>query len=71
MNGQGTVTISGDGSSSEVAPIRSGDAIPIQLNDVHSFENTGSESLEFLIVGVSRDSQRTIDSVDVQNLPQH
>jgi mannose-6-phosphate isomerase-like protein (cupin superfamily) len=68
MSGQGTVTISAEGSGSEVAPIRAGDAIPIQLNDVHSFENTGSEPLEFMIVGVSRDSNRRVDSVDVQNL---
>jgi mannose-6-phosphate isomerase-like protein (cupin superfamily) len=69
MSGQGAVTVSAEGSGSEVAPIQAGDAIPIQLNDVHSFENTGSEPLEFMIVGVSRDSNRRIDSVDVQNLP--
>jgi mannose-6-phosphate isomerase-like protein (cupin superfamily) len=69
MSGQGAVTISAEGSGSEVAPIQAGDAIPIQLNEVHSFENTGSEPLEFMIVGVSRDSNRRIDSIDVQNLP--
>jgi mannose-6-phosphate isomerase-like protein (cupin superfamily) len=69
MGGQGAVTISAEGSGSEFAPIQAGDAIPIQLNEVHSFENTGSEPLEFMIVGVSRDSNRRIDSVDVQNLP--
>jgi len=67
MNGQGVVTVSAEGSGSEVAPIQAGDAIPIQLSEVHSFVNTGSEPLEFLIVGVSRDSSRRIDSVDVQN----
>jgi len=36
--------------------IRAGDAVPIQLNDAHSVENTGSEPLELLIVGVSRDN---------------
>ena len=69
IRGQGAVTVSAEGSGSEVAPIQAGDAIPIQLNEVHSFENTGSEPLEFMIVGVSRDSNRRIDSVDVQNLP--
>ena len=69
MRGQGAVTVSAEGSGSEVTPIQAGDAIPIQLNEVHSFENTGSEPLEFMIVGVSRDSNRRIDSVDVQNLP--
>ena len=69
MRGQGAVTVSAEGSGSEVAPILVGDAIPIQLNEVHSFENTGSEPSEFMIVGVSRDSNRRIDSVDVRNLP--
>ena len=69
MSGQGAVTVSAEGSGSEVAPILAGDAIPIQLNEVHSFENTGGEPLEFMIVGVSRDSDRRIDSVEVQNLP--
>jgi mannose-6-phosphate isomerase-like protein (cupin superfamily) len=69
MSGQGAVTVATEGSGSEVAPIRAGDAIPIQLNEVHSFENTGSEPMEFMIVGVSRDSKRRIDSADVQNLP--
>jgi Cupin domain len=43
MGGQGFVTVAAEGGRSEVAPIRAGDAIPIQLNEVHSFENTGSD----------------------------
>ena len=69
MSGQGAVTVAAEGSGSDVSPIRAGDAIPIQLNEVHSFENTGGEPLEFIIVGVSRDSNRRIDSVDVPTLP--
>ena len=60
MAGQGRVTVS-ERQHSETASIRTGDAIPIQLNEVHSFENTGQEPLEFLIVGVSRDSSRRVD----------
>ena len=60
MNGEGTATV-----ALETAPIQSGDAVPIQLNEAHSFENTGSQPLEFLIVGVSRDNIRRVDSVDV------
>jgi mannose-6-phosphate isomerase-like protein (cupin superfamily) len=60
MNGDGAATVSG-----ETAQIHAGDAIPIQLNDVHSYENTGTQPLEFLIVGVSRDNTRRVDSVDV------
>jgi len=69
MSGQGAATVAAEGGGSEVAPIRSGDAIPIQLNEAHAFENTGSEPLEFMIVGVSRDNNRRIDSVDVPNVP--
>jgi mannose-6-phosphate isomerase-like protein (cupin superfamily) len=63
MNGEGATTV-----ATETAPIHAGDAVPIQLNDVHSFENTGTEPLEFLIVGVSRDNTRRVDSIDVQGL---
>ena len=45
MNGQGTVTISAQGAGTETAAVRAGDAIPIQLNDVHSFENNSGETL--------------------------
>ena len=69
LSGQGAAMVAAEGSDPEVAPIRAGDAIPIQLDQAHSFENTGSEPLEFMIVGVSRDSNRRIDSVDAENLP--
>jgi mannose-6-phosphate isomerase-like protein (cupin superfamily) len=61
MSGDGATTV-----AAETAPIHAGDAVPIQLNDVHSFENTGTQPLEFLIVGVSRDNTRRVDSVDAQ-----
>ena len=61
MNGEGAATV-----ASETAPVHAGDAVPILLNEVHSFENRGTQPLEFLIVGVSRDSSRRVDSVDVR-----
>jgi mannose-6-phosphate isomerase-like protein (cupin superfamily) len=67
MTGRGAVTVSAEDNGPETAPIQAGDAIPIQLNDVHSFENTGSQPVEFMIVGVSRDSNRRIDCIDVRN----
>jgi len=67
MKGQGTITVGGRGNP-ETAEIKEGDAIPIQLNEVYSFENNGSEPLEFLIVGVSRDSSKRVDSIDSENL---
>jgi mannose-6-phosphate isomerase-like protein (cupin superfamily) len=70
MKGTGSVTMSrGQGSSPETATIHAGDAVPVQLNEAHSFENTGSEPLEFMIIGVSRDSSRRVDSVDTKDLP--
>ena len=50
MNGSGSVRI-----NDETAPIAKGDAVPVLLADVSSFENTGSADLEFLIVGVARE----------------
>lgn len=64
MNGAGSVTTAtGMRGQSETASIKAGDAIPIQLNEINSFANSGSESLEFMIVGISRDSTKRIDDV--------
>ena len=67
MSGEGTVTVGGGrGAVPETAPVRSGDAIPIQLGDVHSFANTGGQPLEFMIVGVARTAgNKELDTVDV------
>jgi mannose-6-phosphate isomerase-like protein (cupin superfamily) len=67
MSGEGKVAMSSQGTTMETTPIHAGDAIPIQLGEVHSFENSGAEPLEFMIVGVARDMARRVDSVDVQN----
>ncbi len=53
VSGDGTATI-----ATETASIHAGDAIPVQLNEAHSFANTGTQPLEFLIVGVARQSSR-------------
>ncbi len=63
MSGQGTVTISAQGSPAETATIRAGDAVPILLNDTHILENTSGEILELMVVGVSRDTERRTDVV--------
>lgn len=49
MSGAGSVKV-----GSETAAITDGDAIPIQLNEVHSFQNTGTAPLEMIVVGISR-----------------
>jgi mannose-6-phosphate isomerase-like protein (cupin superfamily) len=66
MNGQGTVKISGVGVREETAAIRSGDAVPVQLNEVHSFDNTGSEPLELMVIGVASSKSKAVDSIDVK-----
>ncbi len=48
MNGDGAVKI-----AEETATIRSGDAVPVQLGEIYSFENTGSQPLEFMVIGIS------------------
>jgi mannose-6-phosphate isomerase-like protein (cupin superfamily) len=58
MNGEGTVKV-----GAETAPIRPGDAVPIQLNETKSFENAGTAPLELLVVGVVRDAARKFDVV--------
>ena len=72
MKGTGTITVAGGGgrgAAPESAAIHEGDAIPIQLGELHSVENKGSEPLEFLIIGVSRDATRRVDSIDARDLP--
>lgn len=70
MKGSGAITMpgAGRGAAPETAPIQEGDAIPVQLGELHSVENKGSEPLEFLIIGVSRDATRRVDSIDARDL---
>ena len=48
INGDGEVTV-----GTETAAIHKGDGVPLQLNDVHSFKNTGTQDLEFMILGIA------------------
>jgi mannose-6-phosphate isomerase-like protein (cupin superfamily) len=68
MNGDGSVTVSSMGSRAETASIHNGDAIPIRLGEVHSFENTGSAPLEFMVIGVSTDSTKQVDVIEAGSL---
>jgi mannose-6-phosphate isomerase-like protein (cupin superfamily) len=71
MNGEGTITVASQGpgaASPETAQIRTGDAIPIQLSEIHSLENTGNAPLELMIIGVSRDSGKRADVIDANSL---
>src|SRR6202167_3325199 len=50
MAGDGSVTI-----GSETAPIHSGDAVPVRLNEKQSFASTGSGPLELMVFGIASD----------------
>lgn len=51
--GSGTLTVKG--TASETAPVRTGDAIPIRMGESSVFTNTGTEPLEFFVMGVAKD----------------
>jgi mannose-6-phosphate isomerase-like protein (cupin superfamily) len=65
LHGEGAVTVAAGRSTAETVSIKEGDAIPLRLGDINSVENKGSEPLEFLIVGISRDSTHRLDDIDV------
>jgi mannose-6-phosphate isomerase-like protein (cupin superfamily) len=48
--GAGSVTVNG-----ETVPIKAGDAIPVDLGQVHSFTQSGGEPLELLVIGIAKD----------------
>lgn len=60
MKGEGTAKI-----SDQTAAIHDGDAVPVQLSEVHSFENTGSQPLEFMVIGIASTNNKVIDTIDV------
>lgn len=64
MAGEGTVSVFTRGQP-ETNAIRTGDAVPIQLSEVHSIENNGTEALELMAVGVARDTHKEMEYVDV------
>ena len=56
MNGEGSATV-----GQETAPIKADDAIPIRVGEMKAFENTGTQPLEFLVVGIARDMNKKND----------
>jgi mannose-6-phosphate isomerase-like protein (cupin superfamily) len=57
LNGDGQAQVNG-----ETAEIHKGDAVPVLLNEVHSFKNNGSQDLEFMIIGIAREKD-VLDTV--------
>ena len=58
LNGDGDVQVNG-----ETSAIHKGDAVPVSLNEVHSFKNNGTADLEFMIVGVAS-QKNVLDTVE-------
>jgi len=50
MSGNGDVTL-----GTETSTIHAGDVMPVQLNETREIKNSGSEPLEFLVIGVAKD----------------
>ncbi len=50
VSGNGAVTL-----GSEASTIHAGDVMPVQLNEVREIKNSGSDPLEFLVIGVAKD----------------
>jgi len=61
MAGEGTAQIGG-----ETAAIKTGDAIPVAINQSRAFTQTGAEPLEFLIIGVSKDLDSKIEMMNAR-----
>jgi mannose-6-phosphate isomerase-like protein (cupin superfamily) len=53
LAGNGTATVKG--TAADMAPIRTGDALPIKIGESSLFTNTGSEPLELFVMGVAKD----------------
>ena len=50
LAGDGTVTI-----GTETAAIHTGDVVPVRLNERQTFTTSGSEPIEFMIIGIAKD----------------
>jgi len=66
MSGTGSITVGtqGRGAAAETTKIRAGDAIPIQLDEVHSVANDGAAPLEIMMIGIATDNQKRVDNID-------
>src|SRR4051812_32029737 len=53
LRGEGTIRVKG--ATSETAPVRAGDALPVRLGESTQFTNGGAAPLELFVMGVARD----------------
>ena len=59
LSGKGRVVVNG-----EAAMIAAGDAVPVRLREAHAFENSESDDLELMVIGVALEKGK-FDSTDV------
>jgi mannose-6-phosphate isomerase-like protein (cupin superfamily) len=59
LSGKGRVVVNG-----ETAMIAAGDAVPVRLREAHAFENSESDDLELMVIGVALEKGK-FDSTDV------
>ena len=59
ISGKGRVVVNG-----ETAVIAAGDAVPVRLREAHSFENSASDDLELMVIGIALEKGK-FDSTDV------
>ena len=69
IRGEGSVevvppAVPGERVEKETALIGEGDAIPLLLNEAHSFVSRGDQDLELLVIGVSREKGE-LDTVEM------
>lgn len=60
ISGNGTMRV-----DNQTAQVKKDDAIPIHLAEVHGIENTGSEPLELMIVGIATSMEKNLETIDV------
>src|SRR3546814_13536142 len=60
ISGTGEVTLGG-----ETAPIRAGDAVPVDLGEARAIRQTGGQPLELMVIGVARDLAAKADRKSV------
>lgn len=60
IDGQGRARV-----NDETAEIARDHAVPVRLNEVHSFENTGTSDLEFMVIGIAT-RKGALDTVEVR-----
>jgi mannose-6-phosphate isomerase-like protein (cupin superfamily) len=74
MNGEGTVKLAahrmGYPIAVETATVRPGDAIPVELAEAHSVENSGSQPLELMVLGICSSEDKAIGTVNVESFSQ-